>query len=213
MPAKYRKATIKKNTERKKTRFPVHTRHSRLLKHVRRSRLLMRVRRMISPPSTRPLCITISTEGLTQEQIDNMKELERQGLLPNVTWIESSPRGYDDKLKYALLYLHSEEAKLFGCKIIKGYDYAWVKIAMDSKEMSERYRRYQYMSTPKFVEFIKSLGFIDIAGPKTINKALTNARWSSDDNAIYFHRVYINIIERKRRNLIASKFLEIMNEI
>lgn len=204
MPTKYRKATTKKNAKRRKTSSPIPT---------RTLKLLSRVRRMISPPSSQPLCITISTEGLTQEQIDYLKDLEAKGLIPKVTWILSSPRGLDDKLKYALLYLHSEEAKLLGCKIIKGYDYAWIKIAMDSQRMPERYRRYQYMSTPKFVVFIKSLGFIDIADSKTINKALTHALWSLDDNDIYFHQIYLNIAERKRRNLIALKFLEIMNEI
>lgn len=204
MPTKYRKLTTKKNAEKKKPRYSART---------RTSRLLSRVRRLIYPSVNQPLCITISTEGLSQEQIDYLKELEAKGLIPKITWIESRPRGLDDKLKYALLYLHSVEAKSLGCKILRGYDYAWIKLSMDSKKMPDRYSNYQFMSTPKFVEFIKSLGFTDIAGSKTLNKLLTHARWHSDDNIISFHRVYINISERKRRNLIAMKFLEIMNEV
>lgn len=204
MPTKFRKLTTKNNAVRKKMHNSV---------RVRASRVLSRVRKLICPPASLPLCITISTEGLTQEQTDLLKEMEAKGLIPKITWIESRPSGLEDKLKYALLYFHSEEAKSLGCKILKGYDYAWVKIAMDSNKMPNRYGNYQFMSTPKFVEFIKSLGFSDIAGAKTLNKLMAHARWNSDDNIINFHRVHISISERKRRNLIAKMFLEIMNEM
>lgn len=210
MPPKYRiyvkkKKVVRKNFWSKRTDKPV---------RVITSRVLSRVRKLISPPVKQPLCTTISTEGLSQEWIDRLKDLEAKGLLPPmVTWIESKPRGLDDKLKYALAYLHSEEAKLLGCKISRGYDYAWIKIAIDCEKMPNRYSNYQFMSTPKFVEFIKYLGFTDIAGSKTINKALTHAKWISDDNSIAFHHIHLSISERKRRNLIALKFLEIMNEV
>ena len=58
----------------------------------------------------RPLAITIGTDGLTEEQIDLLKELESKGRLPKITWIASSPNGFDDVMKFALLYLHSDEA-------------------------------------------------------------------------------------------------------
>ena len=89
MPYKIRKATKKNNVERKKTRYFVHTRTSRVLSRVRR-RLLYHF--------SKPLCITISTEGLTQEQIDLLKELERKGLIPKITWITSAPNSINDKM-------------------------------------------------------------------------------------------------------------------
>ena len=204
MPFKFRGTATKKNAERKKTHHFV---------QVRRTGLFSRLKRSLFPTFNNALYITIHTYGLPQEQIDFLKELEAKGLIPKITWIESKPDGLDDKLKLAFLYLHSEEAESMGCKIQKGYDYAWIKIAINSKKMPERYCIYKSMSTPKYVDFIKSLGFTDIAGSKTINKALTHAQWHSDSNKIIFRGVYLSMSERKRRNNIALKFLEIMNEI
>lgn len=160
-----------------------------------------------------PHAITIGTDGLTQEQIDFLKGLEAKGRLPKITWITSTPNGFDDLMKLALLYLHSDEAKEMGCKILWGYDYAWIKIALERGPIPDRYSIHRYMSTPKFVDYISSLGFTDIAGSKTLNKAIAQAKWHSDGNMLTFHRSFISVLERKRRNRIVLKFLEIMNEI
>ena len=161
----------------------------------------------------RPLAITIGTDGLTEEQIDLLKELESKGRLPKITWIASSPNGFDDVMKFALLYLHSDEAKEMGCKILHGYDYAWIKIALEHGPIPDRYTCYRYMSTPKYVDYIKSLGFTDIAGSKTLNKFIAKAKWLKDDKLLTFKDLFNNASERRRRNRIALKFLEIMNEI
>jgi len=202
MPYKIRKATTKKNAEKKKTRYSV---------HMRTSRLLSRVRRLIYPPSRQPLCITISTEGLTQEQIDLLKELERKGLIPKITWITSAPNSINDKMKYALLYLHSDEAKSLGCKMQRGYDYAWIKMALDHGTIPSPYSNLKHMSTPSFVKYIKKLGFTDVAGSKTLNKCIAKAHWYS--NSISFPGIFISVSECERRNKINSKFLELINEI
>lgn len=165
------------------------------------------------PWDCRPLQITISIGGAEPQEIELLKDLEAKGCISNITWIESNPGSFDEKMKYVLSYLHSDEAKKLGCRIRKGYDYAWIKIAMDSKKMPERYNSSKHMSTPKFVEYIKSLGFSDIAGPKTINKAKAHAMWQSETNTIVFYKIYLSNVERKRRNLIAWKFLEMINEI
>lgn len=204
MPSKVRITTTKKNAERKKTRYFI---------RLRRSRLLSRMRWLISPPASQPLFITVGTDGLTQEQIDLLKELERKGLIPQITWIESSPNGFDDRIKFALVYLHSEEAKSLGCIMKRGYDYAWIKIALTRGPIPDRYAEQRYMSTPKFVDYIKSLGFKDISGSKTLNKAIAQARWHSEGNNLSFPKVFLGNLECKRRNSIVSKFLEIMNEI
>lgn len=202
MPYKIRKATTKKNAEKKKTRYSV---------HMRTSRLLSRVRRLIYPPSRQPLCITISTEGLTQEQIDLLKELERKGLIPKITWITSAPNSINDKMKYALLYLHSDEAKSLGCKMQRGYDYAWIKMALDHGTIPSPYSNLKHMSTPSFVKYIKKLGFTDVAGSKTLNKCIAKAHWYS--NSISFPGIFIPVSECERRNKINSRFLELINEI
>ena len=205
MPYKFRKLTAKKSAERKKTRYFILTRTSRLLSRVRRS---------LFPPASQPLySITVGTDGLTQEQIDLLKELEAKGQLPKITWIKSSPNGFDDRMKFALVYLHSEEAKEFGCKMKRGYDYAWIKIALTRGQIPDRYTEQRYMSTPKFVDYIKSLGFKDIAGSKTLNKVIAQAKWHSEGNNLSFPKVFLNNLEYKRRNSIVLKFLEIMNEV
>lgn len=195
MKTKYRTLVTKKKQPRRTVRF---------FSFVRKAR----------PFSLdRPLAITIGTDGLTEEQIDLLKELESKGRLPKITWIASSPNGFDDVMKFALLYLHSDEAKEMGCKILHGYDYAWIKIALERGPIPDRYSSHRYMSTPKFVDYISSLGFKDIAGSKTLNKAIAQAKWHSDGNMLTFHRSFISVLERKRRNRIVLKFLEIMNEI
>ena len=160
-----------------------------------------------------PLDITISTEGLTQEQIDLLKALETKGLLPKITWISSSPNGFDDVMKCALLHLHSDKAKEMGCKILRGYDYAWIKIALERGPIPDRYSSHRYMSTPKFVDYIRRLGFKDIVGSKTLNKYIAQAKWHSEGNSLTFPICFIGNTECKRRNHIVVKFLEIMNEV
>ena len=69
------------------------------------------------------------------------------------------------------------------------------------------------MSTPKFIDYIKSLGFTDIAGSKTLNKFIALAKWNTTTNKFTFPEALVNTLELKRRNAIALKFLEILKEI
>ena len=160
-----------------------------------------------------PHAIAIDIGGLTQEQINLLKELEAKGLIPKITWIKSSHNSFDDRMKFALLYLHSDDAKSLGCKMKRGYDYAWIKIALERGPIPERYTEYRYMSMPNFVDYIKSLGFKDIAGSKTLNKFIAKATWIKGENCLSFPRGFLGRLECKRRNGIVSKFLEIMNEV
>lgn len=199
-----RRLGTKKNVERKKTLC---------IYQVGKPISFSRMRRLRLFSSNHPCDITISTERLTQEQINLLKELEAKGRIPIITWITSSFNSFDDRIKYALLYLHSDEAESMGCKIKRGYDYAWIKIALDRGPLPDRYADSRFMSMPKFVDYIKSLGFTDIAGSKTLNKAIEPTIWHSKSNSLTFYGLSLNPLERKRRNFIAWKFLEIMNEI
>ena len=199
---KFRRFSTERNA-RKKTIYFVYGRKPRFFSRRRKSSIF---------PSYQPRLITTSTGSLTPEQIDILKDLVRKGHLPKITWIESRPNSFNEKMKLALTYLHSSEAEAMGCMILNGYDYAWIKLAMDSRNMPERYNHYKYMSTPKFVEYIRYLGFTDIAGSKTINKFLTHARWHSGSNRIAFNNIRISPSESERRILISLKFLEIIIE-
>ena len=133
-----------------------------------------------------PRAISISTRGLTQEQIALFKELERKREIPPITWIVSFPNSVDDKIRLALIYLHSEDAKIQKCQMQKGYDYAWIKMALDHGIIPSQYLHLKSMSTPRFVEYIESLGFTDIAGSKTLNKFIAKATWLSEAYIISF---------------------------
>ena len=87
------------------------------------------------------------------------------------------------------------------------------KIALTRGPIPDRYTEQRYMSTPKFVDYIISLGFNDIAGSKTLNEAIAQARWHSEGNRLSFPSAFLGNVERKRRNLIVFKFPEIMNEV
>ena len=203
MPYKSRESTTKKSAERKKTLNLNQVRTSRRLSHRTRCRYYL----------DQLVNITTHTGNLTQKEINLLKGLVAKGLLPKITWITSSPDGVNDKIKYALRYLHSEEAKSLGCEMQKGYDYAWIKIVLDQLKLSSPYAVLKCMSTPVFVNYIKSLGFKDIAGSKTLNKFIAMAHWDREGNRLSFPMQFIPPLECERRNNIVWKFLEILNEI
>ena len=160
-----------------------------------------------------PCSIAVSPEGTPPEEIEFLKDAEAKGLISNVIWISSSPNTFDERMKFALAFLHSQVAESLGCRMTKGYDYAWIKIALDRGPIPKRYLSQRFLSTPKFVYYIISLGVTDIAGSKTLNKFIAQAKWHSDCNKISFPKVFLSNLEIKRRNRIILKFLEIMNEV
>lgn len=163
--------------------------------------------------SRTPRAITVSTRDLPFDQMEFLIDAERTGKLTNITWIFSNDGPVDEKIKKTLHYLHSKEAKEMCCNIQKQYDYAWIKFVLDCCKIPGSFLCLRSMSTPKFVNYIQSLGFYDIAGSKTLNKELATAFWDSTNERIIFRNVYVDIKEHKRRNNIVSKFREMLNEI
>ena len=157
--------------------------------------------------------ITVGTDDLTENQIEFLKDSVSKGILPEITWIESKADSFDEAMKSVLTTLHSDEAKAQGYRIERGYDYAWIKIAYDCGPIPERHLKSRFMSTPQFVKYIRSLGFEDIAGSKTLNKFIADARWHKESKTFTFKNLSVNALERCRRNRIVQKFLEIMNEV
>lgn len=157
--------------------------------------------------------LSVSTGKHPEHEIAFLRESEQKGLITNVTWIESEvSRNIDDAIREALLYLHSKQAKYLCCNIQKKYDYAWVKMALDHGKIPMRFHALKDMSAPKFYEYIISLGFYDIAGPKTLNKMIASAQWYPNAMQLHFPYSLNNIKEFRRRNNIVSKFLEYINE-
>ena len=169
----------------------------------------------LSPSPSGPLiqAMTVCIGNLTDKQIKFLKDSVSKGILPEITWLESKADSFDEAMKTVLTTLHSEEAKAQGYRIERGYDYAWIKIAYDCGPIPERHLKSRFMSTPQFVKYIRSLGFKDIAGSKTLNKFIADARWHKDSKTLTFKNLSVNALERRRRNRIVQKFLEIMNEV
>ena len=160
-----------------------------------------------------PRATTVRTYDIPLDQLEFLKEAERTGKLTDITWIITNDGPIDEKIKQILHYLHSEKAKEMNYNIKKRYDYAWIKLILDRGKIPSSFLSLRSMSTPKFVTYILSLGFYDIAGSKTLNKELATAFWDSLNNKIIFRNVYVDIKECRRRNSIALKFFEMLNEI
>lgn len=204
MQTKYYKSATKKNIARKKAPNFV---------YAGKSKLRSRLRKMRLSTFRHPHAITISTKGHPLSEIEFLQDAEAKGFITNVTWIRSIDNGIDESIRHAIIFLHTEEAKTNNYHIQKQYDYAWIKMALDHGPIPSRFSILKNRSTPSFVRYIQSLGFTDIAGSKTLNKELSKAFWDSLNRTITFPKSYVNILERKRRNRIAFKFLEILNEI
>lgn len=159
-----------------------------------------------------PRAISVSNANSSQQEIDFLRDAEKKGRLSGIIWIDRGSGRNEDNVRWALEYLHSEHAKLYGRNIQKRYDYAWIKMAIDHGKLSERYWVLRDMSTPAFITYIRSLGFSDIADSKTLNKMIAVSQWNRDKDFIDFPRARVQILERRRRNRIAMTFLEILNE-
>jgi len=195
MPTKYYKYIKGKKPQRRTVSFSLFVREARLLS------------------IEYPLDIAVHLAGTPIKEIAFLKDAEAKGLITNVIWIDSNPNNPEDRIKWALLFLHSPKAKEMGCRILRRYDYAWIKIALERGPIPDRYSSLRYMTTPKFEDFILSLGFKDVAGSKTLNKYIAQAKWHSDGNMLTFPNCFISNKERKRQNGIVATFIEIMKEI
>jgi hypothetical protein len=195
MPTKYYKYIKGKKPQRRTVSFSLFVRKARLLS------------------IEYPLDIAVHLGRTPIKEIAFLKDAEAKGLITNVIWIDSNPNNPEDRIKWALWYLHFPKKEDIDCKIVYGYDYAWIKIVLEHGPILDRYSSMRFMSTPKFENFIKSLGFKDVASSKTLNKYIAQAWWNRKCNRLLFPGNDIDSIECKRRNSIVAKFIEIMKEI
>lgn len=109
-------------------------------------------------------------------------------------------------LKFTLNCLHGKESRV---RILHGYDYAFIKIAIDKVEFNGRERLFSSM--PDFRKLIQDLGFDDICGEKTLNKYYSNV------NGQYPHFIFGDnrgkvLAEINRRNELINNFINLMKE-
>ena len=84
------------------------------------------------------------------------------------------------------------------------YDYAWLKVIMDSTEGLPSFR-----SAQSFVDYLKELGVKDVPSESSISRYMDMARgqhpnWSFSDTK--------DERECQRRNLVASRFLSLVRK-
>ena len=153
-----------------------------------------------------PKHITVTKDLLTPYQVEELERfLSERGI--EALWISHRQRLVEEKLREALTYLNSEQCS---CRIQQGYDYAWVKRAIDKKlfQGCERISNYSY---PKFVQYIQSLGFGNIAGAKTLAKYYNTV--SGREFPWEYSDCRDKSFEQQRRNHIVMKLIEIMTEL
>ncbi len=118
-----------------------------------------------------------------------------------------------DRLKIALTYLNSVKAQQNKCAIKNGSDYALIFKAIKAGI----FRGYEHVlnySTPKFVKYVRELGFSNIVQSKTIDKRYNTIIIHGNDKLIWdYTDCYDNVLEKNRRNKIVRAFVDIMNEI
>lgn len=88
-----------------------------------------------------------------------------------------------------------------------GYDYAWIKYAL-ARDMVEGYKDFGLCSSPRFVQHIKEMGFMNVCESKTLNKYFNNI---SGNIPCSFTGQEVTALETRRRNAIIAKFIELMN--
>lgn len=111
----------------------------------------------------------------------------------------------DERMKSILDTLNAEENKDEEWAIKNGYDYAFIKYALD-KLMVNGCENLSNIPTPQFIEYLKAVGVNNCCGDKTLNKYLQKV--SGDFPSCRFSGVKHK--EAKRRNAIINKFVEEM---
>lgn len=111
--------------------------------------------------------------------------------------------GLLDDLKETLAYLTSDEAKHHGWDLKKGYDIAWIKLAID-KGLVNASDKLSHYSNPDFLKMIYDLGI----PLKQINdKTLLRYYNLADTSAIPWKYKTFNEVKRKRTNRIIQHFV------
>lgn len=161
-----------------------------------------------APRRPRPNAISIDSSLHSQAEIEKMTVFFEENNI-DVTWLDSAQLGKENSLQAAITYLNSPEAVAPRCNIMYGYDYAWVKRAIDKRLFpgAEKIRNYSF---PQFKRYMEQLGFKNVAGAKTLAKYYNQAEGTK------LPWTYKDCTDRRdealRRNRIVGKFLEMMYE-
>ena len=122
----------------------------------------------------------------------------------------------DNKMFLALTYLKSKAAETESCNIKEGYDYAWIKLAIDKQQFiknpMERFIGYTELinyTYKDFVDYIKRLGFNDICGDRNVERYYMYAEGQFPN--FRYKDCEMNQGRADKRNRIIKSFIAIMN--
>ena len=126
----------------------------------------------------------------------------------------SVPNNTEERMRWALNYLNSQEAKDQGCAIKHKYDYYWIKMVID-KNLFPGAKIIASKSIPQYIKFLESLGIPNQDLPdKTL---FSNYKIKFRGENCYLPWDYEDCPndreEKNRRNNIAMTFLGIMSNI
>ena len=109
-------------------------------------------------------------------------------------------------LKFTLNCLHDKESRV---RILHGYDYAFIKIAIDKVGFNGSKRLDSSM--PAFRKLIQDSGFDDICGEKTLNKYYSNVKGQYPHFIFGDNRGKV-LVEINRRIELINFFIDRMKE-
>ena len=156
--------------------------------------------------------IAILEAKYTKQQIESLiKTCDEQGI-DYVIMPASVPNVTEERMRLALEFLNSEQAKTQGNAIKEKYDYAWIKRVIDKKLFAGA-SKVANKSFPSFVSYIKSLGCPEIHSTD-ISRYYNKAKDKNVDGSLPwdYEDCKNDRNETNRRNRIALTFLDIMKE-
>ena len=123
----------------------------------------------------------------------------------------------DARISLVLSYLRSKAADEEDCYIKKGYDYAWIKLAIDKQpyisNSMERFLGYKELlnySHKQFVSYIKGLGFTDICEHRNLQRYYNYAEGRYPK--FTYKDCELDQGKADRRNRIITTFVDLMND-
>lgn len=127
----------------------------------------------------------------------------------------SVPNNTEERMRWALNYLNSQEAKEQGCAIKEGYDYAWIKRVID-KNLFAGANRVKTKSFSSFVSYIKNfkLEIQNLASTTVLSRYYRKAKDRCENGSLPwdYEDCPNDRIETNRRNDLAMAFLGIMTD-
>lgn len=156
--------------------------------------------------------LSFSRQHYNDQQVKLLQELAKKDPLGCFMYEGPFPLNNYERFRTAIEEMTSEANKRNSWYIKHKYDYAWIKRAIDWRTI-RNYDKYMDVSNPKFVKFLKMMGFPRVPDDKTLAKFYNKAERGDGYTPPWRYTDGCGVYEEGRRNMIAAKFIEMMNAI